>query len=448
MVGNVVRVSKIYRIPDIHRRILVSSMSVQPARAQSREVAIPSLIKKNTLLLALAQAVTGAGTQLVPALGAIQVVALLGNATFAGITSSLMGLARMAIAYPIGRLTDARGRKLGVFIGLWLALVGSLTIGLATLLGSFVLFCVGILVFGGGIGAVQQMRVAAADMYPPSRRSEGISLILMGSLFGAGISPAVVSFAGWLSKLWGINDIALAWLLVPVLVLPCFVLIASVRPDPKTIGQNLGDYYPAWAFEAGSLQASPSQQAGKEKVRLSAIGAAVAVQGQMSMLMTMTALALKRQDCSLPLISLSVAIHVIGMFALSWPIGFVADRWGCKPMVLFGLAVSALGALLVGLGHTYLVITSGTFLVGIGWAGAFLSANTMVTDVTPTTHRGQAIGMLELWSSMASMVLPLLGGVIVQHFGLGLLGFFGVLIALLPVVAMLRIREMAPGSYS
>ncbi|MER3553697.1 MAG: MFS transporter [Meiothermus sp.] len=423
-------------------------MSVQPARAEPREVPVPTLIKKNTLLLAFTQAITGAGTQLVPALGAIQVVALLGNATFAGVTTSLMGLARMTIAYPMGRLTDARGRKLGVFIGLWLALVGSLTVGLATLLGSFALFCLGILVFGGGVGAVQQMRVAAADMYPPSRRGEGMSLILMGSLFGAGISPAVVSFAGWLGKGWGINDIALAWLLVPVLVLPCFLLIASVRPDPKTIGQNLAAYYPVWALGARPAATSSAEQAGLDRVHRTAVGAAVAVQGQMSMLMTMTALALKRQDCSLPLISLSVAIHVIGMFALSWPIGRLADRLGRKPTVLMGLGISALGALLVGLGHTYLLITSGTFLVGVGWAGAFLSANTMVTDVTPPAHRGSAIGMLELWSNMASMVLPLLGGVIVQHFGLELLGFFGVVIALLPIFGVLRVRERAPGRYS
>ena len=423
-------------------------MSVQPLRSEPREVPIPPLIKRNTLLLALTQAITGAGTQLVPALGAVQVLALLGNATFAGIATSLMGLARMAIAYPIGRLTDARGRKIGVLIGLWMALVGSLTIGLATLMGSFALFCLGSLVFGGGAGAVQQMRVAAADMYPPGKRAEGMSLILMGSLLGAGISPAVVSSAGWLGRLWGINEIALAWLLVPALVLPCFLLIASVRPDPKTIGQNLASYYPAGALETPSAQKSPAERVGLGRVRRTAIGAAVAVQGQMSMLMTMTALALKRQDYSLPLISLSVAIHVIGMFALSWPIGRLADRLGRKPTVLLGLAVSALGALLVGLGHTYVAITSGTFLVGVGWAGAFLSANTMVTDVTPTAHRGRAIGVLELWSNMAGVVLPILGGIIVQHFGLGPLGFFGVLIALLPVMAVARVRETAPGNYA
>lgn len=422
-------------------------MSVQPLAQdhEARTVPIPALVKRNTWLMATTQAIAGAGTQLIPALGAIQVLALLGNASFTGITSSLMGLARMLSAYPIGRLTDQRGRKIGFYIGLWLALVGSLTVGLATLGGSFALFCLGILVFGGGIGALQQMRVAAADMYPPSRRSEGISLILMGSLFGAGISPLVVGLGGKLGGWLGLSEMAMAWLLVPILILPCFVLVLNVKPDPQQIARNLGSYYPDWALARASLKASAE---GPTPVYLAAILSAVAVQGQMVMLMAMTSLALKLQDCTLPQISLSVAIHVIGMFAFSWPIGRMADRIGRKPAVLLGLGIAGLGSLLVGLGNSYLVITSGTFLVGLGWSAAFLAANTIITDVTPTARRGQAIGILELWSNMAGMILPLLGGLVVEYFNLHVLGFFGVLLVVVPLILMGRVRESTPGSYS
>jgi len=422
-------------------------MSVQPLSNDVREVSIPPVVKKNILLLAVSQAITGAGTQLIPALGAIQVVSLLGNATFAGITTSLMGFARMISSYPIGRLTDRRGRKIGFFIGLWLCLVGSLAVGLATLGNSFWLFALGVLLFGGGIGAVQQMRVAAADMYPPSRRSEGMSLILMGSLLGAGISPLIVILGQFLGRAWQLNEMALAWLVVPLLILPCFALIAKVQPDPKHMAQNLGKYYPEWVLQLGKAKSTKSVSR-VNPIRTAAIVSAVAVQGQMAMLMAMTALALKRQDYTLSQISLSVTIHVIGMFALSWPIGRLADRIGRKPVILMGLATSGLGALLVGLGHTYLVITTGTFLVGLGWAGAFLGSNTIVTDVTPANQRGQAVGLLEVWSNLAGMLLPLLGGVIIENFGLNVLGFIGVLLVIVPAILMFRIEENTPGNYA
>lgn len=418
-------------------------MAVQSTSSRATKTPIPALIQRNTAFLASIQAVVGAGMQLVPALGAIQVVAFLGNATFAGITTALMGLARVFTAVPVGRLTDQYGRKAGLYGGLWFSLVGGLVVGVATLLPSFVLFCIGVLLFGIGVGAIQQMRVAAADMYPASRRSEGISLIMMGSLFGAFISPGVVALGQFLGKIWGISDIALAWILFSLLVIPLFLLAIAIKPDPKIIGQNLADYYPA-----ESLQSSESRTVQENsRVRISAIVTATVSQGQMVMLMTMTSLALKGLGCSLSQISFSVALHVMGMFAFSYIFGRLSDSIGRKPVALAGLMVGGVGALLVGLGDTYWVITAGTFLVGLGWSGTFLSANTMLADVTAPEHRGKAMGQLEQFSSGAGMVLPIMGGFIVQYFSLHLLGFVGVAIMLIPVLGLLRIRETTAGEY-
>lgn len=392
----------------------------------------------------MVQAVVGAGMQLVPALGALQVIGFLGSATFAGITTAMMALARILTAYHVGRLTDRHGRKLGLYLGLWLSLVGALLVGVATQVGAFVLFCAGVLLFGVGVGAVQQMRVAAADMYPPARRGEGISLIMMGSLFGSLISPLVVSLGERLARLWGLNEIALAWLLVPLLLVPLFWVTYNIRPDPKEIGQRLDSYYPQESLQTQQTSSAQDNRA----VRSSAILTATVTQGQMVMLMTMTALALKGLGCTLPQISFSVALHAFGMFAFSYVFGRLADAIGRKPTALLGLAIGGTGSLLVGLGDAYWVITAGTFLVGLGWSAAFLSANTMLADVTPTDLRGRATGTLEQWSSAAGMVLPILGGLIVEYSSLHTLGFVGVAIMLLPVAALLGVREGGPGTYT
>ncbi|MCX7740086.1 MAG: MFS transporter [Meiothermus sp.] len=406
---------------------------------------IPPSVRRNTLLLAMVQAINGAGIQLVPTFGAIQVVTLLGSAVFAGLATSLMGLSRALTAYSIGRFSDLWGRKPTLYLGLWLTLMGALLIGGATLAGSLALFALGILVFGTGVGAVQQMRVAAADMYPPSRRGEGLSLVAMGSLLGAGLSPMLVTLAEWLGRRLGFSEIALAWLLVPLLVLPGFLMVRGIRPDPKRIAQHLEAYY-----RPEDLQTGPdSTPRGERQVqpRIAALSSAVAAQGQMVMMMAMTALALKALECSLAQISLSVALHVMGMFAFSWPIGRLADRIGRKPVMGGGLAVAALGALLVGLGQGYGAITAGTFLVGLGWSGAFLAANTALADVTPPAERGRATGVLEAWANLSGMILPILGGLVVETLGLPTLGYFGALLALLPLPLVYRLREVAPGVF-
>jgi MFS family permease len=211
-----------------------------------------------------------------------------------------------------------------------------------------------------------------------------------------------------------VSEIALAWLMVPLLILPSFWLVSSIQPDPKQMALELGHYYPPWA-----LSTTPSsgglERKGLSRVWVATILSAVTVQGQMIMMMAMTALALKALNCSLSQISFSVALHVMGMFAFSWPIGRLADRLGRKPLIVAGLGVAGLGALLVGMGEGYWVITAGTFLVGLGWSGAFLSANAMLADITPPTGRGRAMGGLELWSNAAGMSLPILGGFIVYN---------------------------------
>src|SRR5688572_24352362 len=186
---------------------------------------VPPLIRRNTLLLALAQAFVGAGTQLVPTLGGLMIERLLGSLALAGLATSLLYGARLLIAYPVGWITDAHGRKLGLLIGLSLSLVGAIGIGLAILATSFALLLAALLVFGLGVGAGQQLRTAATDMYLPERRGEGLGYVLTGSLVGALGGPLLIAAAQASASTLRIDATALAWLFVPAVVVPSMALV-------------------------------------------------------------------------------------------------------------------------------------------------------------------------------------------------------------------------------
>src|SRR5262249_51017584 len=79
---------------------------------------LPAVIKRNTRLLAVTQACVGVGNQMVPALGAIMVLQLLGSPALAGIATGILGGCRLLVAYPIGALTDRHGRRVGLVLGL------------------------------------------------------------------------------------------------------------------------------------------------------------------------------------------------------------------------------------------------------------------------------------------------------------------------------------------
>ena len=90
------------------------------------------------------------------------VLQLLGSASLAGIGGSIIGLSRFAVAYPIGKLTDAYGRRVGAFVALAFGMVGSILLGVSIVLLSFPVFLVGMLILGLGTGAARRSRPCAA----------------------------------------------------------------------------------------------------------------------------------------------------------------------------------------------------------------------------------------------------------------------------------------------
>src|SRR4051812_41736521 len=97
-------------------------------------------------------------------LGPLMVISLTGSASLAGLSVGLIGLSRFLVSYPVGKITDTYGRKPGILFGLSLALVGALIVASSMQLRSLSVLVLGMLVFGMGMNASQQLRVAATDM--------------------------------------------------------------------------------------------------------------------------------------------------------------------------------------------------------------------------------------------------------------------------------------------
>src|SRR5918998_4196934 len=128
--------------------------------AQNRPpLRIPPLIKRNTVLFALSQSFTGAGMQFAYGLGPLMVMALTHSASLAGLSVGIIGLSRFLAAYPVGKITDTYGRKPGILLGLVLAMAGAIVVGLSMTFHSMVVFILGMLMFGMGMNAAQQLRV-------------------------------------------------------------------------------------------------------------------------------------------------------------------------------------------------------------------------------------------------------------------------------------------------
>lgn len=408
---------------------------------------VPSLIKRNITLFALSQSFTGAGMQFTYGFGPLMVIALTGSASLAGLAVGLIGLSRFLVSYPVGKITDAYGRKPGILLGLVLALIGAIIVGASMSLHSFLALVIGMTVFGMGMNGAQQLRIAATDMFLPNHRAQALGYIAMGSLVGLVISPLVVGFTESLSRSIGQDPLALPWFMLPVLIIAGMGLIAFVRPDPKEIGMRLEHYYPGYkappalpddhpTFRASTLLRHP-------RLRL-AIVTNCAAQGNMSIVMVLTSLVLSHHGHSLTAIATSHMFHSAGMFAFTIPLGKLCDRIGRDQVMLPGVTVALVGASLVAFTGMFWSVTLGTFLVGLGWAAANVAATAMIADHFATQERGRAIGVNESFAGGISVLMALVTGPLIEWSGLPATGAAAVLVTLPPLVMMLAPSRKAP----
>ncbi len=419
----------------------------------AKPFSVPPLIKKNVTLFALSQSFTGAGMQFAFGLGPLMVISLTGSAALSGLSVGLIGLSRFLVSYPVGKITDTYGRKPGILLGLSLALVGAMVVASAMHFHSLWVLIVGMTIFGMGMNASQQLRVAATDMFPPRMRAQALGYVAMGSLVGLVVSPVVMNFTEKLAHETGQDPLGLPWLLLPALILMGMGLISFVRPDPKEIGMNLERYYPDYKpasrpqRPAGSPDFSARALLRNRPIRL-AIVSNCAAQGNMSIVMVLTSLVLSHHGFSLTSIAFSHMFHSAGMFAFTVPLGKIADRFGRGAVMLPGVAVAMFGAALVAFTGSFWLVTVGTFLVGLGWAAANVAATAMIADHAETAERGRAIGVNESCAGATAVALAVVTGPLIEWYGLPATGFVAVVIAIPPLLMHLagKLRERRSGA--
>jgi MFS family permease len=410
---------------------------------------VPPLIKRNTALFAISQSFTGAGMQLAYGIGPLMVMAVTHSASLAGLSVALIAFTRFLVAYPVGKITDTYGRKPGIQLGLSLALAGAIVTGLSMIWHNTAALIGGMVVFSMGMNAAQQLRVAATDMFPPYMRAEALGYVALGSLVGLAITPLMLTFSDRYASGIGLDPLGLPWLMLPVLIVSGMIIVTFVRPDPKQIGMNIGDYYPDYV----PSQRKPSELRSSFSVagllrnnetRL-AIASNCAGQGNMSIVMVLTSLVLHHHGHSLTAIAFSHMFHSIGMFAFTIPLGRMADRHGRGIVMYPGVATTIVGAGLVTFTSGLIPVTLGTFLVGVGWAAANVAATAMLADYAETHERGRAIGVADSSAGAVSVAVALATGPLIAWGGLAAAGWTAVIVAAIPLV-MLAISRTGDGT--
>lgn len=412
---------------------------------------IPRAVLRNTWLLFLAQAMVSIGMSTSAQLGSLIVYRLSGTAALAGLPSAIFYGAMAAIGYPAGRLMDRRGRRPGLMLGFLLAASGAVAVGTAVSVGWFAFYLLGVLIFSAGVGIGMLARAAVADMYPSAYRAGAVGRVVAGGLVGGIIGPTLVTVGAGAAPSLDASPLAVPWVFVLVAAAVAAVAASRLRPDPREVGQRLHEYFPG-ADEPhpdGAEIETGSRRSVAEIIRgrpaQAAMAALACAQATMVMLMATASLMLSLHGHDMGTISLVLMAHITGMFALSVPIGRLADRLGRRPVLVGGALLCATSGLLFPLGvHSVPWAAAAFFLVGVGWCLAFVAGAALLGDLSDATTRARVVGINDLLTNLSAMAAALLGGVLLARGGGVLVGILAALLGSLPLVAIARAGRAMP----
>jgi len=366
-------------------------------------------------------AISWAGVQISGALGSVIVVHLSGDLRLAGLPFVIVNLGSALAAYPSGHLMDRVGRVPVLVVGHVVAASGFVVGSYAILQQRLDLFLVGLAIASFGAGATYLTRLAAADLYPAAQRARGLSIVVFGASVGAVLGTPLVALANWLGPRWGQPYYLIAWAMVPILSLASALVVSRIRPDPREVGMVIH-----------AREARPGATGGTRRVDWTLVILAAAAlslaQGAMACVMSVAGASLEHAGHSANLIGATMTAHLLGMFAFSPLVGWLADRRGRG----FVLGMSAL-LLLAGTGAVAVLGTgplfASLFLVGVGWSFAFIGASAVAADAAGPLHRGRVTAIVDTSTAIVASAGALAAGLALAKGGLFTVGVVALALA-------------------
>jgi MFS family permease len=395
------------------------------------------LVRRNTILLACCQGLAAITFPVLLIVGSVAIVEISDRDSSAGVLNGLYFLSAAGGALLFGRAMDRFGRRPGLIAGYLLLAAAGVVCAVGTAAASYPLLLAGAVIFGAGFSGANLARAAVADMYEQEHRGRAVGIVLAVSTIGAVGSPFLIAAVRSWAEGTTFDPEVVAWMIVPVVALGAGVCALMLRPDPRDLAVHVVP-----AAEAAPAR-TPGQLLAMPMFRTAVIAAAI---GQMAMVAVMgvTPVALHHHDTSTTVVSTVISLHIAGMWAFSPFIGWGLDRFGRRPGLLAGGAVSIVGCLLAATDSGATLVAIGLFAIGLGWSATFLGATALISDLTEPSERGSALGFNDLLVSLSSAIAGFAGGFVFEGAGFRVLGVAVATLVLLVMLAVVRAREPAP----
>lgn len=332
---------------------------------------------------------------------------------------ALMVVGTASATVPAALIMQRIGRKGGFLLATGIAAGGAWLATASLAVQSFWLFCAATAMVGSSLGFSQQFRFAAAESVSVDKVSHAISFILLGSIAGAFLGPAVVSLSAAADA-----DAPYSlgfWALIALYGFGAMLLLAfrDVKPSPSSVDEaqqprNFGTVI-------------------RQPMFVTAVLAGVVGQGVMTYVMTATPISMNVSDgFSIQVTSEVIRAHVIAMYLPSLITPWLISRIGITRMMFTGVVALAT-TIGIGLaGHQLMHYWFAMVLLGIGWNFLFVGGTTLLVQSYRANERFKAQALNDFSVFSASALASLLAGTVLH-----VLGWTSLLYSALPALAVM-----------
>jgi MFS family permease len=355
-------------------------------------------------------------------IGTLLAADIMGSA-WSGVPNTAGVLGTAAGTLWLSALMARRGRRFGLLFGYLLAAVGAVVATAAVVAASMPTLLMGMGLLGVGNGAGQLSRYAAADLYPPGRRSLAIGIVVWTGTVAGVAGPSVISPTADAAAAAGIPPFAGAYVLA---VLMTAIAAAAMAAMPRVR---------AAATDAIESTATPWREVFFRPRAQLALAAIVTGQLVMVAVMTMAPLHIHQAGHGLDAVGLVISIHILGMFALSPLSGWFASRYGATPTIVAAVAVLATAAVMVVAAPGSLPVA--LFLLGYGWNLSLVGGSSLLASGAGVRAQGVVDSLA--WGSSA--IATLASGALFAVGGYSLLGAVSGAVLVWPVVMLVVNRR-------
>lgn len=136
-----------------------------------------------------------------------------------------------------------------------------------------------------------------------------------------------------------------------------------------------------------------------------------------------------------------VSAFALARMVMDIPAGFLADRFGRKRNMIFGLVLIIFSSIAAGTANNYAWLISARIVAGIGSALYVTSATTWVAQVTAGESRGRYMSLYSGLIFAGTSFGPTIGGYTAAHFGLRAPFFAYAVFGLAGLIATLPLKE-------